>query len=175
MADLPEDIVYQGVSVDISFGDSRPLFGDLFLICGDKHPKFPPSNALMFDSLADLQFEQADDYFGVRSLNDDGDDVPVWLYPLVDGEPVDHHPGPFDGVRIDYNILRNPARRADHFLKCVQGFAAFGVGVFYRSRNVELGKPPNLAQLRTDIDSVVRHWTSKGIVVGSSEALEIDW
>src|SRR5260370_26031911 len=119
MADLPDDMLYQGVSIDIAFGPSRPVFGDLFLICGDIHPKFPPSGAFGFDSLADLQFEQVDDYFGVRSLNDEGDDVPIWLYPLADGEAVYHHPDPFDGVRLDYNILRNPVRRADHYLKCV--------------------------------------------------------
>jgi hypothetical protein len=175
MADLPDDILYQGVSVDITFGDPRPLFGDLFLICGDKHPKFPPSGAYALETLADLQFEQVDDYFGVHSLNDEGDDVPIWLYPLIDGEPVYHHPGPFDGVRLAYNILRNPARRADHYLKCVQGFAALGASVLYRSRQVDLGKPPNLSQLRADIDAVVRHWANEGIEVGSSDALEMDF
>src|SRR5689334_20949555 len=69
-----------------------------------------------FQTLADLQFEQVDDFFGIRSLNDEGADVPIWCYPLVEGEPVYHHPGPFDGVRLDYNILRNPARRAEHYL-----------------------------------------------------------
>jgi hypothetical protein len=175
MADLPEEILYQAVSVDIGFGDPRPLFGDLILICGHKHPRFPPSGAYAFDSLADLQFEQIDDYFGVRSLNDEGDDVPILLYPLVDGETVYDHPGPFDGVRLDYNILRNPARRADHYLKCVQGFAALGTSVVYRSRQLDLGKPPKVSQLRADIDAVVKHWATEGIEVGSDDALEIDY
>jgi hypothetical protein len=175
MSNLPEDLLYEGISVDIVFGDPGPLFGDLFLISGNKHPKFAPSGAYAFDTLADLQFSQADDYFGVRSVNDKGDDVPIWLYPLVDGEAVYHHPGPFDGIRLDYNILRNPARRADHYLKCVQRFAAFGANAFYRNREVELGKPPDLSQLRADIDAVVGHWASEGIVVGSGEALKVDF
>lgn len=174
VADLDEYLLYQGVSIDISFAASRPAFGDLFLICGDKHPKFPPSGKFAFDSLAELQFEQVDDYFGIRSLNDEGDDVPIWLYPLIKGEPVFHHPGPFDGVRLAYNILRNPARHAEHYLNCVAEFAVFGVGIRYRNRETDLGSPPNLSVVRADIDAVVRHWAAEGIEVGSSQALEMD-
>ncbi|TWT87015.1 hypothetical protein [Stieleria varia] len=175
MADLPENLLYQGASIDISFAPSRPTFGDLFLICGDRHPKFSPSGKFAFEPLADLQFEQVDDFFGIRSLNDEGDDVPIWLYPLVDGEPVYRHPGPFDAVRLDYNILRSPARRAEHYLKCVAALAGFGAGVLYRSRAVELGLPPDLSGIRADIDAVVQHWAAQGIEVGSSEALEFDF
>lgn len=175
MAALPEGLLYQGASIDISFAPARPVFGDLFLICGDKHPKFPPSGKFAFDSLADLQFEQVDDYFGIRSLNDEGDDVPIWLYPLVNGEPVYHHAGPFDGVRLDYSILRNPVRRAEHYLKCVAAFAHFGAATRYRSREVNLGSPPDLSGVRADIEAVVEHWASQGIEVGSTEALELDF
>ena len=52
MAELAEDLLYQGASIDISFAPSRPTFSDLFLICGDKHPNFPPSGKFAFDSLA---------------------------------------------------------------------------------------------------------------------------
>ena len=172
---IPEDLLNQGTSIDISFAPARPVFGDLFLICGGKHPKFPPSGKFAFDSLVDLQFEQVDDYFGVRSLNDEGDDVPIWLYPLRDGEPVYHHPGPFDAVRLDYNILRNPARRAEHYLKCLAAFAKFGAGNLYRSRKINLGSPPDLSIVRADIDAVIQHWAAQGIEVGSSDALELDF
>jgi hypothetical protein len=175
MTDLPESLLYEGASIDISFAPARPAFGDLLLICGDNHPKFPPSGKFALDSLANLQFQQVDDYFGIRSLNDEGDDVPIWLYPLVDGEPVYHHPGPFDGVRLDYNILRNPVRWTEHFLKCVVAVAEFGTGTLYRNREVNLGSPPDLSSVRADIDSVVRHWATEGIEVGSNEALELDF
>jgi hypothetical protein len=145
------------------------------LICGEKHPKFPPSGSFAFNSLEDLQFEQADDFFGVRALYDEGDHVSIWLYPLIEGKPVHHHPGPFDEIRLDYNILRNPSHRAEHYLNCVQRFAAFGSSVFYRNRKVDLGTPPNLWQLRADIDAVVQHWASRGITVGSDKALQIDF
>jgi len=171
MVDLLEEIIYVGVSVDIAFGSVRPVFGDLFLICGERHPIFAPSGAFAFDSLEELQFDQVDDYFAVRSL-DEGADV-IWLVPLIDGDAVDHHPGPFDGVRLSYNVLRNPAHRADHYLKCVASFARFGVSTTYR--DVELGSPPDLSRVRADIDAVVRYWASQGITAGSTEALMIDF
>src|SRR5262249_41403455 len=144
---LPKDLVYQGVSVDIAFADPRPAFGDLFRICGDIHPGFPPTGAFGFERLADLQFEQVDDYFEVRALTDEGSEVPIWLSPLVAGEPVHHPPGPFDGVRLEYNVLRNPIRRVEHFLRCVQEFAALGSEAVYRSRGIALGSPPDLSPL----------------------------
>jgi hypothetical protein len=170
---LPEDMLYQGASVDIAFADPRPSFGDLFRVCGTTHPRFSPTGEFGFDHLAELQFEQVDDYFGVRSLTDEGDDVPVWLFPLVGGEVVDHHPGPFDGVRLSYNVLRNPERRADHFLLCVQEFAALGSGTEYRG--VSLGSPPDLTPVRADIAAVVKHWAAEGVAVGSHDALAIDY
>ena len=71
-SELPEDILYQGMSVDIVFADPRPSFGDLFRICGDTHPQFPPTGAFGFERLTEPQFDQVDDYFGVRSLAEVG-------------------------------------------------------------------------------------------------------
>lgn len=172
---LPDDILYQGVSIDITFADPRPSFGDLFRVCGDTHPRFPPTGEFGFERLVELQFEQVDDFFGVRSISDEGDDVPMWLFPLVGGEVVDHHPGPFDGVRLSYNVLRNPARLADHFLRCVREFAALGSGVEYRARGMSLGSPPDLSTVQADIAAVIRHWSAEGVVVGSHDALIIDF
>lgn len=129
----------------------------------------------MFERLVDLQFDQVDDYFGVRSLSDEGADVAIWLYPLVDNSPVDHHAGPFDGVRLEYNILRNPERRANHFLRCVEAFAKLGTQMVYRSRGIVLEQSLDLEPLRIDIAAVVQHWASRGIVVGSDAALAVDY
>lgn len=161
--------------MDVAFADPRPTFGDLFRICGVSHPSFPPTGEFGFERLADLQFTQVDDYFGVRALGDEGDDVPIWLYPLARGKPVHHHPGPFDGVRLEYNILRNPIRRAEHYLLCVAGFAGVGAKVTYRNRKAVLGTPPDLTHLRADLEAVVQHWAAQGIAVGSDAALEIDF
>ena len=83
--------------VDLLFADPKPKFGDLFLICGDEHPLYPPTGNFGFEKLADLQVEQVDDYFGIRGAGD----PTIWISPLVGGEVVEHHPGPFDGLRLE--------------------------------------------------------------------------
>lgn len=129
MPDILDSLLHEGASIDIAFGEPRPSFGDLFCVCGHSHPSFPPTDSVDISALADLQFDQVDDYFGTPSLGDEGGDVVVWLFPLVDGEAVHHHPGPFEGIRLEYCILRNSARHVMHFLRCVHELARFGFGV----------------------------------------------
>lgn len=100
--------------VDLTFATAKPTFGDVFLLCGDKHPQFPPTGSYGFDELTDLGIEQMDDYFAICV---DGDPV-VWIYPLVAGHVVQHHPGPFDGLRFEL-AERNYMKRWSH---CVARF-----------------------------------------------------
>ena len=181
--EVPGEVLYGGVSVDVTFPpDRRPTFGDLFLICGlGPHPRFPPTaRGPDFAALADLQFAQVDDAFGVPTLappgeEQEGDETAVWLLPLVGGEPVDHHPGPFDGVRLEYCVLRHPPRRADHFFHCVRRFAELGGAVTYRGRDAELGVPPDLGSVRADVAAAVRRWRARGVEPGSDAALRVDF
>ena len=175
MATVSEQMIFSGVSVEVAFEGKRPTFGDLFCICGEPHPRFPPSGNFNFESLEDLCFSQVDDYFGVRSLGEEGDDVAIWLYPILHGKPAHHSPGPFEAVRIEFCILRNPVRHATHFLQCIERISAFGSSVHYRSRDMSLGQPPHLWRLKQDIDMIVEHWASQGILVGSGAALEVDF
>lgn len=170
-----EALAFQGISIDLAFPEPRPVFGDLFAICDREHPHHPPSGNLQLHTLADLGFDQVDDYFGIESESDEGDDVVVWLYPLVGGEPVYHHLGPYDAIRLEYNVLRNLNENAERFLSCVQRFAKFAVAVHDPLLDRDLGCPPNLAVLRADIDRVIVAWAERGIEVGSSDALEIDF
>ena len=176
MTELSSETMREGVMVDILFDEPGPRFGDLFTICGRTHPDFPPEDPGRFDGVADLGFDQVDDYFGIRAATDEGDDVALWLYPLVGDEMVYHHAGPYTGVRLDYGVLRNPIRRVDHLLKAVRGFASGPsvARVVYVDRGIDLGLPPDLEQLRQDIDTIVAHWKSKGIEVGSDDALLLD-
>jgi hypothetical protein len=82
--------------VDLLFTALKPAFGDVFLICGDEHPHFPPANDYGFAELADLGIQQTDDYF---ALCVDGDPA-VWIFPLVRDQVVHHHPGLYDGLRL---------------------------------------------------------------------------
>ena len=163
MTDITENMFYEGIAVDIAFDAPGPCFGDLFQICGCAHPGFEPSGAYAFGKLVDLQFSQVDDYFGIKSLSEDGDDVVVWLFPLIDGNPVHHHAGPFDAIRLTFNVLRNPSRHVEHFLYCVSSFGAVASGV-----------SPDPTSIRSDIDAITEYWRSNGIDVGSPEALEVD-
>src|SRR5262249_24585638 len=149
--------------------------GDLLLLCGESNARFLPSGKFAFERLSDLQFTQVDDYFGVPSLADDGTDVVVWLYPIVRGEPVERHRGPYDAFRLDFNVLRNPERHQRHYLRCVEEMASYGERVLYRSRGTPLGNPPNLTPLRDDLRGITEQWASQGIAVGSQRALEIDF
>lgn len=100
--------------VDLLFTDVKPSFGDVFLLCGFGHPDFPPTGDHGFAELADLGIEQVDDGF---ALCVDGEPA-VWLFPLVRGQVVEHHPGPFDGLRLQ------AADRSHHklLIRCVARF-----------------------------------------------------
>ena len=118
MPPLSVNMLYEGVAVDVLFVKARPCFGDLFLICGEPHHAFAPTDAFGFECLAELRFSQLDDDSGVRSLAEGGTAVAVWLHPLVRGQPVHHYAGPYDGLRLSFNVLRNPARFAGHDPLC---------------------------------------------------------
>lgn len=84
------------LQVDLMFTDVKPSFGDVFLLCGFQHPEFPPTGDYGFAELADLGIEQVDDYF---ALCVEGDPA-VWIFPLVQGQAVQHHHGPYNGLRL---------------------------------------------------------------------------
>jgi uncharacterized protein YjbI with pentapeptide repeats len=100
--------------LDLSFRDPKPTFGDLFVICGDVHPDFPPQGNFSFAQLASLGIEQTDDYFAVCK---EGEPV-IWIFPLIRGEVVYHHHGPFDGLRLK---LDRPSYKK-HWEPCVAHF-----------------------------------------------------
>ncbi|MDB5389237.1 MAG: hypothetical protein JWM11_4883 [Planctomycetaceae bacterium] len=81
----------------MEFGPLKPCLGDLFLLCGSQHPAFPPTGNFGLNQLADLNFEQVDDYFAICV---DGDPV-IWLFPTIGECIVQHHAGPFDGLVIE--------------------------------------------------------------------------
>lgn len=173
MEALLREAVYQGIVVDLIFVGKQPMFGDLFLICGIPHPEFPPSQALPFDKLSELGFTQVDDYFGIE--NGEGG-VIVWLAPLVDGEEVYHHAGPFTGLRLSYSVLRNPPATKALFLKAIRLFAQYlDVDVVYKLRNVNLGSAPDLSIVEKDIDQIADFWKAKNIETGSENALKVPY
>tara|TARA_R110002073_G_scaffold336365_1_gene532530 strand:- start:129 stop:674 length:546 start_codon:yes stop_codon:yes gene_type:complete len=168
--------IYEGVTVDFLFGSDKPGFGDLYEVCGESHPSFPPGDSFDFRPLADLRFSQIDDYFGIPSESDDGDEVVVWMFPLKSGQAVYHDSGPFDGVRLTYNVLCNPTSRQPIFEQAITIMASVTrCSPQYTAREVDLGSPPNLSPLLADIDSIKKHWRDQGTEPGSSAAMQIDF
>lgn len=92
----------------------KPSFGDLFLMCGYDHPRFARTGEFGFENIASLGIEQFDDYFAICK---DGDPV-IWIYPLLNGQVMEHHPGPFDGIRVE--LARG---RKTFWSKCVSRIA----------------------------------------------------
>lgn len=102
------------LQVDLLFTDVKPCFGDVFLLCGFPHPKFPSTGDYRFAELADLGIEQVDDYFAICVEGDPA----VWIYPLVHGQEAHHHPGPYDGLRL----TADDGRHKKLWSKCVTRF-----------------------------------------------------
>ena len=165
MTDITENEYFVGIEVDFKFNGRGPSFGDLFTICGYENPNFPPPGEFPFNKLDDLLFSQIDDYFGVATLSDEGDDVAVWLFPVVDGDIVDHHPGPFDALRISYNVLRNPIHRSEHFYLVLERL----------TNELPVTPSVSLSNIKEKVSQINSYWLNEGITPGSEEALEVDF
>ena len=175
MSQPPEHLLFEGVSVEVSFGEQRPTIWDLLALCGIDTSTSGEAVGSAFGNLLDLQFSQIDDFYGVRGLGPLGDDVAVWLYPVIGDTVVHHQEGPFDALRLTYCVLRNPRARADHYLRCVASIGALGTGITYEGLDLPLEGLRETSRLRSDIDAVTDHWASEGISVGSNEAMQIDF
>jgi hypothetical protein len=121
------------------------------------------------ESLGHLGFEQVDDYWGVVNDDDDGDDVVVWLYPLRGSEIVDHDPGPFDAIRVEFSVLRNPVARVKAFTSLVEQLS----NVLGTPGTCD-GHPTSTPQLLADANVIVARIRAEGIEPGSDDALELE-
>lgn len=87
---------------------SSPLeFGDLFLLTGDEHPDFPPTGKFKLAALANLGFQQVDDYLATANET-------IWLNPLGVRSP-------FHGLRLE--LTSRTQRNIDRFLSVVAALA----------------------------------------------------
>jgi hypothetical protein len=124
--------------------------------------------------LADLGFEQVADYFAIRSKTDDGAQEVAWLFPLIDGQVVEHDEGPFDGLRLFFSPQEHPPRRARRFLEVVERMiATLEVQVRDRWREERIPHAAVAARVTADVETITKHWAARGIACGSSEALDL--
>lgn len=170
------DAAVEGLAMDLLFTTARPTFGDLYQVVGETHPSFPPSGTFSFDKLAHLGFEQQDDYFGIPSKQENGDDVVVWLYPIFDDEIVQHHAGSFTALRLAFNVLRNTEAGVHTYLNALRALSeGLPVEFYYCTRAKPFAATAGLERVRSDAALIAEHWKSHGIVPGSTAALEVDF
>lgn len=161
-----DDLDYlEGVSVDFLFEGVKPEINDLLALSGSSDTNRMIESRMGFDQFKEYKFCQIDDYWGIWSESRHGDEVMIWLFPLIDGEIMDHHSGPYDGLRMSFRVLGNPIERADEFIQVVEHFSrALPVKVQYRMATQAI------ESLKGDIRAIAEYWKDQGIEVGSARA-----
>ncbi|MCW3463612.1 hypothetical protein [Chitinophaga nivalis] len=158
------------ILIDFRFiAKDKPRFGELFLITGEEHPKFPPRHQY-FAPLAPLGFEQLDDFFGILNSEETGDDVLVWLFPMINGEEVFHNSGPFDAIRLSYSALRNTPDNIALLQECFNNFREIPeTEVLFDGNPIQ-----DFSPIQKKADEIVAHWREQQIEPGSEQSLLID-
>ncbi|MCC9074283.1 hypothetical protein LNQ49_22070 [Flavobacterium sp. F-65] len=157
------------ISIDFKFNQEKPSFGDFFKITGFSNPNFPSKND-MFLNFADLEIEQIDDYFGISNQDDEGDDVTLWLFPLIKNDEVFHHKGPFDGIRLQYDTLRNTTHKIAVVEMVFESFKKhLDATILFNNNPIE-----NFSVIKNNIDANIAFWRNKDIEPGSEDALMQD-
>ena len=166
-----EEFAFEGISIDFKFKNDKPTFGDLFLLCGYNNPNFP-ANSKEFEKLSELKFEQVDDYFGIRNLTEIGDDVLVWLFPIINDEEVHHNEGPFDAIRINYVVIRNEKKIIKHIEDIYNSFNEhLDVDIYFEGNRVD--DYSSISKILTEvIDYCEKELRVKP---GSDKAMELEW
>ena len=170
MKELDERIIDKCLIItDIGFIKEKPVFGDLLAMTGIEDSRFPIKNE-NFLKLDSLGIEQADDFFAVPNENNDfGDDVILWIIPLIKKTEVWHDPGPYDGLRFTYDILRNAEENVKVYLNCLETFIKlFSVSIYYRGQKQE-----NLEKIKYDIEDTIQELKKNGLKPGSGESMEL--
>ncbi|PCJ21751.1 MAG: hypothetical protein COB04_02185 [Gammaproteobacteria bacterium] len=163
MSNPESQVINSEIVVDFTFKEEQPMFGDLFTIVGHGHQSFRTSGRFIFHHLEDLYFSQVKEFFGVKSMRKDGDEVMIWMYPLIDGEIAGEHKGPFSGMRIRFNLLRNPENISDHFVRVFKAFES----------QLKTEPSRSLESVETEIVKIKAFWKDKNIALGSEQALAI--
>lgn len=154
------------ILIDFRFRKEKPRFGELFLITGEEHPKFPPRSRT-FEELAPIGFEQLEDFFGILNDEDKGDDVVIWMFPMVKDEEVFQHSGPFDALRLSYSALRNIPAHIALLAECFNQLKALlDADIYFEGQVIT-----SFAPVEKKVDEVIAFWRENGIEPGSEESL----
>lgn len=166
-----EELAFEGIRIDFKFKNDKPTFGDLFLICGHDNPNFP-ENSREFEKLSSFKFEQVDDYFGIRNLTEKGDDVLVWLLPIIKGEEVYHDEGPFDAIRLNYVVIRNEKARTKLIEDIYNAFNKhLEVDIYFDGNKIY-----DYSSISKKLNEVIDYCEKElKVEPGSDKAMELEW
>ncbi|XMO86629.1 hypothetical protein AAFN75_17730 [Algibacter sp. AS12] len=166
-----EVLAHEGIRIDFEFNSDKPTFGDLFLIVGFENPD-RPHNSREFEKLAELGFEQVDDYFGIKNKTEIGDDVKIWMFPIINGEEVYHNQGPFDAIRITYGVLRNDKKTAELYEKIFHSINSnLDVTPMFEGNRIE-----SFGEINKIITETIEYCRAElKVEPGSDKALQLDW
>ncbi|WP_405415278.1 hypothetical protein [Maribacter sp. Asnod1-A12] len=166
-----ETLAFNGISIDFEFNSDKPTFGDLFLIVGFDNPNFI-AKSRAFEKLNELGFEQTDDFFGIKNDMGNGSDVKIWLFPVINGEEVYNKNGPFDAIRVSYDVLRNNKKTADLFEHTFNSIISnLNVTPTFKGKRIE-----NFEKTRELINKTIKYCEEElKVEPGSDKALLLDW
>ena len=166
-----EELAFEGINIDFRFKNDKPTFGDLFLICGYDNPNFP-ANSKEFEKLSELKFEQVDDYFGIRNPTEIGDDVLVWLFPIINDEEVYHNEGPFDAIRINYVVIKNEKAKTKLVEDIYNSFNKhLDVDVYFEGNRID-----DYSAISKKLTEVIEYCDKElKVEPGSDKAMELEW
>lgn len=166
-----ETLAFEGISIDFKFNSKKPTLGDLFLIVGYENPNFRP-NSRDFENLQDLGFNQVDDYFGIRNTSNTGDNVKIWMFPIINGKEVYHNEGPFDAIRVKYVVIRNDKETAVLFERVYNSIIT-NLNVIPTTNGQPIDNYDNIKKTINEIIKFCRQ--DLKVEPGSDEALELEW
>lgn len=166
-----EELAFEGINIDFKFKNDKPTFGDLFLICGYGNPN-SPANSDEFKELSEIGFTQIDDYFGVKNQTENGDDVLVWLFPIINREVVHHNEGPFDAIRINYIVVRNEKKNTKLIEDIFKSFKDnLNVEIYFENTQID-----DFSTIRNKLIEVFEYCEKElNVEPGSDKALELEW
>ena len=154
--------------VSIFFPFKELEFGDLFFITGKEHPSFQRKNKVDLSLLQPLGFKQQDDSFSVFE-----DGMPaITLLPVIRRKPVFSHPGPYDGVLLEYNFLTSSKEMEPVFLEAVSHLSELcsdNITFDDKSFMPESGQEGLLKKMKEISD----YWSRQDVEKGSFEAIDL--
>ena len=81
----------------------------------------------------------------------------------MNNKVVDHYTEVFDGIRMQYNVLRNLSHNNKHFFKVCK--------IFEEKLNVE--PSISIENIKLKVEEISEYWISQNIQLGSEKAMEI--